>query len=830
MKSPVLWFVLATCWGWNSCENWGAQEPNSPPLREIVIREGLGLGGSGGRSRVSLPLDYLESLWVRGEWKSPQDGEEITLPGGNQRTWRRIQAGDDLWFTDRAFAGGTLVTSVDVPADQVWLLDAQGHGSVRINGETRMGDVYANGSMEVPVRLHRGKNELIFLGNRGRLKARLYLPSKPLALSLRDTTFPTPIRGELEPLWGAVLLVNATEETITGLELKTSGEWLQTATTAVPALPPLSTRKVPFQARPQSDFPAGDLRIELQLKRAGHADAIDMESITWSAREPHELHRRTFVSKIDGSVQYYAVRPAIPSETKKSVRALFLSLHGAAVEGEGQAAVYAPQANGIVVAPTNRRPFGFDWEDWGRIDALEVLNLASQRFDTDPRRTYLTGHSMGGHGTWHLGSLFPDRFSAIGPSAGWISFATYVGGRIPTDDSEMEKMLGRSLLASDTLTRLPNLASQGVYVLHGDADDNVPVGQARTMREQLAKFHPDFVYKEQPGAGHWWGNACVDWPPLIEFLTQHQLPTWEQVTNVSFVTPNPAISARCHWATIAAQLQQGLLSRLDLQLDRAGLKFSGTTDNVAHLVLDLSHLPAVVDKPDLFSVQLDGETLESIARPIDDKLWLRRIEGQWQTTKAPSLADKGPHRYGPFKEAFQNRFMLVYGTQGTDDENAWMLAKARFDAESFRYRGNASVDVVADGDWIADQDHERSVAVYGNATINSAWQVLLSDSPIQVARNELRAGDLSTKGESMMTLFIRPRPGSDQALVAAIGGTDLTAMRATTRLPVFLAGTGYPDALVASPDFLIHGHAAVRLAGYFGLDWSLATGNWAKAD
>jgi S-formylglutathione hydrolase FrmB len=30
----------------------------------------------------------------------------------------------------------------------------------------------------------------------------------------------------------------------------------------------------------------------------------------------------------------------------------------------------------------------------------------------------LTGHSMGGHGTWHLGVHDAGRFAVIGPSAG----------------------------------------------------------------------------------------------------------------------------------------------------------------------------------------------------------------------------------------------------------------------------------------------------------------------------------------------------------------------------------------------------------------------------
>src|SRR5437588_9618238 len=52
---------------------------------------------------------------------------------------------------------------------------------------------------------------------------------------------------------------------------------------------------------------------------------------------------------------------------------------------------------------------------------------------------------------------------------------------------------------SDTLTLVPNLDALGVFVLHGDQDDNVPVAQARTMRKALADFHHDFVYYERPG-------------------------------------------------------------------------------------------------------------------------------------------------------------------------------------------------------------------------------------------------------------------------------------------------------------------------------------------
>ncbi|MCX5640554.1 MAG: hypothetical protein NT059_07055, partial [Planctomycetota bacterium] len=116
---------------------------------------------------------------------------------------------------------------------------------------------------------------------------------------------------------------------------------------------------------------------------------------------------------------------------------ILFSVHGAGVEATGQAASYAPKKEAHIVCPTNRRPFGFDWEDWGRIDFTEAVAHARATLVNDPRRSWLTGHSMGGHGTWQLGAHFPGEFAAIAPSAGWVSFGSYVGataaGSAPTN-------------------------------------------------------------------------------------------------------------------------------------------------------------------------------------------------------------------------------------------------------------------------------------------------------------------------------------------------------------------------------------------------------------
>jgi dienelactone hydrolase len=822
-----------------------AQVPSTSG-NEIVFRTGYVTSperGFGSRGRVSLPKDPLEAAWLKGELQLPL-ADQIESPSGkNLPPWKKIEADGNGGFNGRELAAGWLVSYVDVPEDGVWLLSAQGHGNVRINGTLRVGDIYSNGMTELPVHLKAGNNTFIFAGSRGRIAARLLPVTKPLSLSLRDTTLPHVIRGESEALWGALLVVNATPETQSGLRLRVGGDGFEEAVIDLPSLPPLGIRKVAFSVKPVLESAVfanretidSKLQIDLLPKPTLDKKAVielDRTEITLAVRDATQYHRRTFVSQIDGSVQYYGVVPPAENALKPEERpSLFLTLHGAGVEGEGQAAAYTPKPNGYIIAPTNRRVFGFDWEDWGRWDALEVLEQASRRFQTNPRRTYITGHSMGGHGTWHIGSLFPDRFAALGPSAGWISFSTYAGGSPTVTEDPVSKMLHRGVTASDTLARINNLVNQGVYILHGDADDNVPVGQARTMREELAKFHPDFVYKEQPGAGHWWGNACVDWAAMFAFFDSHQLPEPEQVQRIDFSTPAPHISEGKFWARVHSQHQQGLISRIELQLDRGKRLVSGKTSNVHHLCLNLDQMKSSDNGADntVLNIDLDGNKLENVAINGKPFLYLQQNANVWRVVDDNHNPAHKTGRNGHFKEAFNHQFVLIYGTGGNTEENEWMLARARYDAETFWYRGNGSVDIVSDQEWKTVAEKNRNAIVYGNASINAAWQELLSDSPIAIERDTWRIPGESSEAEATV-LMIRPRPGSDVASVGAVGGTNIRSMRASNRIPIFSSGTGYPDLLITSPDFLEKGTAAVQLTGYFGLDWSFESGEWARPE
>lgn len=149
---------------------------------------------------------------------------------------------------------------------------------------------------------------------------------------------------------------------------------------------------------------------------------IDTTNVSIPITESTKHHERTFVSNIDGSVHYFSVAPSLQ---KSDNQALVLSVHGASVEARNQARAYKQKDWTHIVAPTNRRPFGFNWEEWGRIDAIEVLEEAKRIYQPNPEHIYLTGHSMGGHGTWYLGATYPDKWGAIAPAAGYPDITKY---------------------------------------------------------------------------------------------------------------------------------------------------------------------------------------------------------------------------------------------------------------------------------------------------------------------------------------------------------------------------------------------------------------------
>ncbi|MFC1652089.1 sugar-binding protein [Planctomycetota bacterium] len=811
-----------------------------------TLNQGLIVTEIGRYGRQPLYTDMLVHALTQGTWTPPTEGQSLQAADGEEQIWQPIRADAEGWFSAQG-TGGYLYLPYTATEPGIMLVNVLGPSMFYANGEPRVGSRYAYTEKPpgwepdfnmtfLPVKVQKGSNEFLLRRtwrSRGRAKLILLDPPTSLLFNTRDTTLPNLIVGHPTDTQGAIVVINATEQAQTNLRIRVNASQGPPVETPIPRIEALSTRKVAFTLRHAPVEEKGWLALELSLIDGRDKTTIyDTHTLNLAVKHPHETRKITFLSDIDGSVQHYALNPARPLPGDKSQPGLVMSTHGARAKAIGQAQSYAHKPWCHIVSPTNRRAYGFDWEDWGRLDFWEAMGQVRESLDFDPTRVYLTGHSMGGHGTWILGSQFPDRFAAIGPSAGWISFQSYRRAPQPEDTDPVATLMNRAGYHSDTLALSRNLTDTGIYILHGGADRVVRPDQSEMMTAELASFHQDWRYHEEPNQGHWWdlspkpGVDCVDWAPMFDFFARRVRPRANQVQQVDFKTANPGISAWSHWAGIISQHRPLDWSEIHLTYDQGLATFRGTTKNVRTLSLKLD----AVDPDKTVTVELDGQVVDKIPMPLGKQIWLSQSAGQWRHCPPPSPTEKGPHRYGPFKDAWRHRMVFVAGTAGTPAENAWARAKARFDSETWWYQGNGAVDIIADTEFDPQAFADRGVILYGNADTNRAWQVLLSDSPIQVSREAVSVGGKVLRSDDLACLFLRPRSDSDVACVAVVSGTGLAGLSLTDRFGYFLAGCSYPDWIICNSRMLKHGHDGVQAAGIFGPDWSLETGEAAWRD
>jgi pimeloyl-ACP methyl ester carboxylesterase len=758
---------------------------------------------------------------------------------GNEQKWRTISTDSTNSFNDRDLRSSYVYLSYRSARARTVLFEASGHSLVLINGMPHEGDHYDFGWNLIPLKLKKGLNKFVLkVGRFPRIRARLIEPKSEIQFTTRDLTIPDILVEENKDYFGGIRVVNASERWVKNYSI-TSEINGNDLTYEVPNIPPMSVRKVPFKIAPVlDDSKIGEVSLNVSLA-SKNGQIVNTKTIEVQIKSKHQHHKRTIISDVDGSVQYYSVAPSSNKELNNG--ALFLSVHGASVEAVNQANAYKSKDWGNLIAPTNRRPFGFAWEDWGRLDALEVLADAKSIYNPDSKKIYLTGHSMGGHGTWYLGATYPDYFAAIAPCAGYPDLLLYRDGfsnrMLEMTDEELkrygitqkalkrmtdkplptavENMIYRAGAPSRTLNLIRNYLHHGVYILHGEKDNVVPTYIARDMRERLGKFHPDFTYYEYPDGTHWYGNHSVDWDPLFDFFKQREIKDDKDIKNLEFYTGSPGVSSKSHFITIHQQEKPFQTSSFNFSKeDEAILK----TDNVSFIEVNLAAVSDVEN-----DIEIDGQTL-----PIDGKknLFLKKTEGEWGFSAPPSLKEKGPHRNGGFKDAFNNNVVFVYATKGTKFENEWYYNRARFDAETFWYRANGNIEIVKDVDFSLNTYKDRNIIVYGNKDNNSVWNLLLKDSPIQVKNNQVNFNGKSLSGNQWGMYFIVPRKDSDFASVGVITASGEKGMKAAYMNHYLVNGTTFPDVLLFDDEALVNGMSAVKCAGFFGNDWSVETGDF----
>jgi dipeptidyl aminopeptidase/acylaminoacyl peptidase len=147
---------------------------------------------------------------------------------------------------------------------------------------------------------------------------------------------------------------------------------------------------------------------------------------------------------------------------------------------------------------------------------VEVLKVAYQTLKqqpyVDPDRMAIYGYSRGGMAASLLATELDDVKAAVF-GAGIYDFQLFYNDtplpgarRNMLDETGMTK---QAIIERSSILRMDRLKCP-VLILHGERDENVPVSQAKALRDRLTQLHKEFEIKLFPDAPHSIGAPAGD--------------------------------------------------------------------------------------------------------------------------------------------------------------------------------------------------------------------------------------------------------------------------------------------------------------------------------
>jgi dienelactone hydrolase len=770
----------------------------------------------------------------------PQEGDTFrsAMVQGGITTCRKVQVDTNGWLSTNyqnvrwdtlqdyygnvgVACAGFAYAEFDCPRSCRALALAPKLGGFVLNDRNYTGDIYGNGWFQVPVQLDSGRNRVLLrISGYGDQQVRFLLvpPSGRFRVVSKDITVPDVVAESSLAGWLGVPVLNETQDpldTVALTVLQPSGDTAgQTRVAGVPGSGVLKTPvRISIPARP---FDTAGVALVVKSRCAGDSCS---DTIRLRIRRPEQSRKVTFISSIDSSCQYYSV--LYPKDYDPAKRyALILSLHGAGVEASGQADAYKPKDWAFVVTPTNRRPFGFDWQDWGRLDAIEVLDHALTSLPVDRDRVLLTGHSMGGHGTWHVGLAHSDRFAAAAAEAGWPDIQLYVPLFLQRTaifaDPAQVAIRDMAMRSDNTPAMLVNAINLPFYILHGGDDDNVPTIHGRNFAEWLRELGYRFTYKEVPGRPHWWsyedGLSCVDDTDLMGFLKAQRRDPGPR--HIRLRTADLGQSNRSYWAVVERVRTVGRDAEIEAWASDSLISVS--TANVGQFSLELAGAPFFAG---LIRVEIDGRMVGR-RYGLPARLTFHATDRGWAPGPARAAAvTKTPGLYGPAKQAMMSPFLVVYGTR--DSALAPFLRhSATQEGTRWWLIGNGHARVVPDTA-ITPEDIDRcNLVLYGGPQENTITSRIAERLPIRIKEGRITLGTHDL-GDSLAAMFVYPNPLNRVRLVLVRMGTDADDTRLSLFWGVASSGAGVPDFMVFDRSVRRYGWSGVRAAGFFGPDWNI---------
>jgi len=118
-----------------------------------------------------------------------------------------------------------------------------------------------------------------------------------------------------------------------------------------------------------------------------------------------------------------------------------------------------------------------------------------KNYAVDTDKVYLTGHSIGGNGTWILAADYPNRFAAIAPLSNGADLSN---------------------------EQIKNLSNTPIWAFHGGSDDIAPIAQhQKTIEAVKTAGNNNVKFTVLPGKDHFIQEEVYENKELFEWFLSH---------------------------------------------------------------------------------------------------------------------------------------------------------------------------------------------------------------------------------------------------------------------------------------------------------------------
>lgn len=536
----------------------------------------------------------------------------------------------------------------------------------------------------------------------------------------------------------------------------------------------------------------------------------------WLARisaDPHLLAQLTGVqewayeSPADDSGQPFKI--AIPTDYNP-VRpaALSVYMHGYSGNHLEHSTGLASQPGVFQIAVLGRSRGG-GYRSLSEADVLHVIDYVQAHWAIDPDRIHINGGSMGGGGTYRLGSRYPHRWASARPTCGYASY-----------------------------TPVGNLLTLPIYATHSADDYVVSALHERGPLARLRALGGQVIYDETNGYGHAVWDYAEGNARGAEWVARQVRPASNTLRHLDYTALDGG-AMRGWWGEIVEWGPAPRAARFVLTVGAANMLHAELT-NLTRLRLRLAESP--LDRTQPLHVAINGAVPITLAAPLPDSVLLARTAHGWQFETAFAAPAFRLHTPGSAALLYQGEpLLIVYGTQGSDAECTAMHAAAVAASKSpnpgwLDDSGQAGPDGVphsqnlyghlnlkADRE-VTDADIARChLVLIGSAAQNAIVARLADRLPVTVAQGSIRCSD----GETFPTAgnafgLVHYNPLAPQRLIFWVASDDAATYAPGALIPELMAGGTRIAGNPCGADFLVMRASAATLVASRSFDsrWS----------